>query len=76
MLYGLFITLGAVTLEDSTANRFPAWEDLRRVLLYAVGENCGYRQMLHVWRIEAFWQMFRKPEWGAMERKGLSAPAP
>jgi cellulose synthase/poly-beta-1,6-N-acetylglucosamine synthase-like glycosyltransferase len=76
VLYGLFITLGAVTLEDSTANRFPAWEDLRRVLLYAVGENCGYRQMLHVWRIEAFAQVFRKPEWGAMERKGFSAPVP
>jgi cellulose synthase/poly-beta-1,6-N-acetylglucosamine synthase-like glycosyltransferase len=76
VLYGLFITLGAVTLEDSTANRFPAWEDLRRVLLYAVGENCGYRQMLHVWRIEAFWQVFRKPEWGTMERKGFTAPPP
>lgn len=76
VLYGLFLTLGAVMLEDATANRFPAWEDLRRVMLYALGENCGYRQLLHVWRVEAYWHVFRKPQWGTMERKGFSAPAP
>lgn len=76
VLYGLFLTLGAVLLEDATVNRFPAWEDLRRVLLYALGENCGYRQLLHLWRIEGFWYVFRKPEWGTMQRKGFTAQAP
>jgi cellulose synthase/poly-beta-1,6-N-acetylglucosamine synthase-like glycosyltransferase len=76
VLYGLIVTLGAIRLEDTTANRFPGWEDLRRVLLYALGENCGYRQLLHVWRIEGFWQLLRKPEWGAMERKGFAPPTP
>jgi hypothetical protein len=72
VLYGLVLTLGSIALEDATSNRFPAWDDLRRVLLYALAENLGYRQLLHVWRLEGIWQLTRKAEWGAMERKGLS----
>jgi cellulose synthase/poly-beta-1,6-N-acetylglucosamine synthase-like glycosyltransferase len=73
VLYGLFLTLGAIMLEDVSANRFPAWEDLRRMLLYAVGENCGYRQLLHVWRIEAFRDVVRKPSFEVMAHKGFSS---
>jgi hypothetical protein len=81
ILYGLVLTLGAAALEDATTNRHPAWSDLRRILLYAVVESLGYRQLMHIWRIEGFWQVLRKTEWGTMERKGLSetlpiAPAP
>jgi cellulose synthase/poly-beta-1,6-N-acetylglucosamine synthase-like glycosyltransferase len=81
ILYGLVLTLGAAALEDATTNRHPAWSDLRRILLYAIVESLGYRQLMHIWRIEGFWQVLRKTEWGTMERKGLSetlpiAPAP
>lgn len=76
VLYGLVLTLGAAALEDATANRYPAWSELRRILLYAVGENFGYRQLLHVWRLEGIWQLIQKSEWGAMERKGLSGLEP
>jgi len=71
--YGLILTLGAVALEDASANRFPGWSDLRRVLLFAIGENLGYRQVQHLWRLEAFWQLIRKAGWGTMERKGFTA---
>jgi cellulose synthase/poly-beta-1,6-N-acetylglucosamine synthase-like glycosyltransferase len=74
--YGLVLTLGAVALEDASASRFPGWNDLGRVLLCAVGENLGYRQLQHLWRIEGFWQLITKAEWGAMERKGFGAPGP
>lgn len=74
VLYGLILTLGAAVLEDATTNRHPSWADLRRTMLYAVGENFGYRQLGHLWRIEGLWQLVRKAEWGAMERKGLSRP--
>lgn len=76
VLYGLFLTLSAITLEDATPNRHPAWSDLGRMMLYALGENLGYRQVMHVWRTEGFWQLIRKAEWGAMERKGLSGQEP
>jgi cellulose synthase/poly-beta-1,6-N-acetylglucosamine synthase-like glycosyltransferase len=72
ILYGLVLTLGAAALEDATTNRYPAWSDLRRILRYAVAESLGYRQLLHIWRLEGFLQLIRKTEWGTMERKGLS----
>jgi cellulose synthase/poly-beta-1,6-N-acetylglucosamine synthase-like glycosyltransferase len=76
ILYGLILTLGAAALEDATTNRHPAWSDLRRILLYAVMESLGYRQLMHIWRIEGFWQVIRKTEWGTMERRGLSGTVP
>ncbi|HWG60108.1 MAG TPA: glycosyltransferase [Streptosporangiaceae bacterium] len=74
ILYGLVITMGAAVLEDATANPHPAWSSLWRIVLYAVGESFGYRQLGHLWRVEGLWQLVRKSEWGAMERKGLSRP--
>ena len=74
VLYGLILTLGAAVLEDATTNRHPSWADLRRITLYAVAENFGYRQLGHLWRIEGLCQLARKADWGAMERKGLSRP--
>jgi hypothetical protein len=29
------------------------------VLVFALGENLGYRQLLDVWRLEGFWQLVR-----------------
>ena len=72
VLYGLLLTLGSIMLEDATVNRFPAWEDLRRMLLYALAENCGYRQLLHVWRIQSFWDVVRKPAVQPIARKGFA----
>jgi cellulose synthase/poly-beta-1,6-N-acetylglucosamine synthase-like glycosyltransferase len=74
VLYGLILTLGAIAIEEAGANEFPGWDDLRRVLAYAVAENFGYRQVQHVWRLEGIWQLIRKAEWGAMERKGFARP--
>ena len=71
-LYGLVLSLGAVVLEDAAFGRHPAWDDLGRILLYAVAENLGYRQYTHLWKVEGFWQLWRGGGWGTMERKGLS----
>ncbi len=76
ILYGQFLTLGAIALEDATFNRYPAWGDLRRLLGYAFAESFGFRQMLHLWRLEGFWQLVRKSEWGAMDRHGFSDSNP
>ncbi|HET7012461.1 MAG TPA: glycosyltransferase [Streptosporangiaceae bacterium] len=76
ILYGQFLTLGAIALEDATFNRYPAWGDLRRLLGYAFAESFGFRQMMHLWRLEGFWQLIRKSEWGAMDRRGFSGSSP
>mgnify|MGYP000026377252 FL=1 len=72
VLFGLFLSLGAIALEDLGFGRHPGWDDLGRVVLFAILENLGYRQLNHVWRLEGFWQLVRGGEWGAMERKGLA----
>lgn len=74
VLYGLFLTVGAVALEDATFQRFRGWDDLGRVLLFAVCESFGYRQLMHLWRMGGIWQLIRKAEWGAMDRRGFSEP--
>lgn len=75
ILYGICLSLSAVVLEDVSFGRHPGWESLGRVLLFAVIENLGYRQIVHLWRIEGLWQFCRRADqWGAMERRGLGAP--
>jgi cellulose synthase/poly-beta-1,6-N-acetylglucosamine synthase-like glycosyltransferase len=76
VLYGLILSFGAIALEDATFGRHPGWDQLGRILLYAVLENCGYRQISHVWKMEGIWDVIHGGEWGAMERKGLGATEP
>jgi cellulose synthase/poly-beta-1,6-N-acetylglucosamine synthase-like glycosyltransferase len=76
VLYGLILSFGAIALEDASFARHPGWDQLGRILLFAVLENAGYRQLGHVWRLEGFWQWVRKGEWGAMERTGLGQAEP
>ena len=74
VLYGLVLSLGAIALEDASFGRHPGWDDLGRLVAFALLENAGYRQLSHLWRLEGFWQLVRGGEWGSMERRGFSAP--
>jgi hypothetical protein len=48
--------------------------DLGRLLIGAVLENFGFRQLTVWWRVRAFWEYLRGDlSWGAMERKGVGA---
>ncbi len=74
VLFGLLLSLGAIALEDASFGRHPGWAQLGRIILFAVLENAGFRQLSHLWRLEGFWQLVRGGEWGAMERKGFAPP--
>jgi cellulose synthase/poly-beta-1,6-N-acetylglucosamine synthase-like glycosyltransferase len=76
VLYGLILSFGAIAIEDASFGRHPGWDQLSRIMLFAILENFGYRQLGHLWRIEGFWQLIRRGEWGAMERTGFSQPGP
>jgi cellulose synthase/poly-beta-1,6-N-acetylglucosamine synthase-like glycosyltransferase len=73
ILYGLLLSFGALALEDASSGQYPGWDDLGRVMLFAVLENLGYRQLLHVWRLEGFWQLVRGSKWNPMVRRDPSA---
>lgn len=74
--YGVLISVLSLVLEQDEIERFSRVRDLWMVLLIAIAENFGFRQICSVWRIRGFIQHFRgmKPTWGTMERRGFSTP--
>jgi cellulose synthase/poly-beta-1,6-N-acetylglucosamine synthase-like glycosyltransferase len=76
VLYGLILSFGAIAIEDASFGRHPGWDQLGRIMLFATLENAGYRQLGHLWRLEGFWQLVRRGEWGAMERTGFAQSEP
>jgi hypothetical protein len=42
------------------------------LLLAAIVENFGYRQLNNFWRIKGYWQFLRRRHhWGTMTRRGF-----
>ena len=58
-VYGTFLSVGSVVLEEITFRRYPRMGDLMRLLWYAVLENFGYRQMIVLYRVQGFVQYMR-----------------
>lgn len=72
-LAGMMVSLATLILEELSFGTYPTWRDLRRMFLYAVVDNLGYRQMTLIWRIKGMWSFLRgQKQWGAMTRKGFS----
>lgn len=77
LLFGVFLSVSAVLLEEISFRRYPSWMDLTKLIVFAILENFGQRQMLSLFKIEAFWQVFRRQRaWGRMERSGFKDPRP
>lgn len=76
VMYMVLVSVLAVLLEDIAFRRYPRVADLGWLLVGAVLENFGYRQLTVWWRVRAFWEYFRGDQtWGAMERRGVGARA-
>jgi cellulose synthase/poly-beta-1,6-N-acetylglucosamine synthase-like glycosyltransferase len=76
LMYMVLVSALAVLLEDLAFRRYPTVRDLGRLLVGAVLENFGYRQITVWWRVLAFWEYLRGDlSWGAMERRGVAARA-
>ena len=72
IMYMVLVSALAVLLEDIAFRRYPSVLDLGRLLIGAVLENFGFRQLTVWWRVRAFWEYWRGDlSWGAMERKGM-----
>ncbi|HVA13027.1 MAG TPA: glycosyltransferase [Stellaceae bacterium] len=70
--YGVFLSVGALILEEMELRRFPLARDLLVLAVVAVIENFGYRQLNNFWRIAGFWQYLRGAQgWGQMTRIGF-----
>jgi cellulose synthase/poly-beta-1,6-N-acetylglucosamine synthase-like glycosyltransferase len=65
LFYGGFLSIGAVLLEELTYRRYPRFRDLMTLLMFAVLENIGYRQVILYYRFQGvvrFLTGFRKWE--------------
>ena len=72
ILYGMFLSIAAVLLEEISFRRYPGWIDLTKLLAYSVIENFGYRQILSAIKVKAFWDAIRRRRaWGEMQRRGF-----
>jgi cellulose synthase/poly-beta-1,6-N-acetylglucosamine synthase-like glycosyltransferase len=72
ILYGMFLSVAAILLEEISFRRYPGWVDLTKLLAYSVIENFGYRQLLSAMKVKAFWDAIRRRRaWGDMPRRGF-----
>lgn len=73
-LYGVFLSVAAVLLEEISFRRYPGWIDLTKLIAFGILENFGYRQVLSAFKVKSFWDFLRRRRaWGRMERKGFQS---
>ena len=73
-VFGVFISVSSLILEELELRRFPRARDLAILFLIAVLENFGYRQLNSLWRVEGWWRFLRgtRGQWGTMTRQGFT----
>lgn len=72
LLLGVLLSVSALALEEFNFRRHRQARDALRLLLFAVWENVGYRQLNDFWRLQAFVDLAGGGRhWGDMQRRGL-----
>lgn len=73
-VFGVFLSVGSLILEELELRRYPKASYLLVLLLAAIAENFGYRQINAVWRVQGWWQYLRKRiHWEKPVRKGFAS---
>jgi cellulose synthase/poly-beta-1,6-N-acetylglucosamine synthase-like glycosyltransferase len=71
-LLGILLSVAALALEEFSFRRHPSGREVARLVLYAIVENVGYRQLNDLWRLFAFVELARrKHTWGVQRRRGI-----
>jgi cellulose synthase/poly-beta-1,6-N-acetylglucosamine synthase-like glycosyltransferase len=77
VLYGVFLSIAAILLEEISFRRYPGWLDLTKLVVFGILENFGYRQLNAVFKVKAFWDVIRRRRaWGKMDRAGFRVEEP
>jgi cellulose synthase/poly-beta-1,6-N-acetylglucosamine synthase-like glycosyltransferase len=73
LLLGILLSVSALALEELSFRRHTSNREAARLLLYAVLDNLGYRQLNDVYRGLGLLDFLRrgKHSWGEMERRGI-----
>lgn len=69
---GLLLSVAGVLLEQISYRMYPRVSQMFRLVLIAIAENFGYRQLNAWWRIVGLyrWATQKEGSWGSMKRKG------
>jgi len=71
ILFGIIVSLTSLLIAERDAEYFGPRE-LCRLILYAVVENFGLRQLISFWRVFALFNLiFSHESWGQIKRKGI-----
>lgn len=74
-LYSVFLSVGAIFIEEITYRRYPKLTSVMKLLLYGILENFGYRQINAWWRVQALFQLVSgKNSWGKIARRKFTKP--
>ncbi|WP_284645785.1 glycosyltransferase family 2 protein [Paenibacillus silviterrae] len=71
LIYGSFLSMGAVLLEEWSMRKYPLPSHLIRLFLYSASETFWYRPIMTWWRLIGLFEAIRgkKHGWGDMARK-------
>lgn len=74
--YQMMLSVWAVVLEEATFRVYGSLADFSRMLLFALIEPFGYRQLTVIWRVQGVINALRgRKQWGEMQRRGFGAAA-
>ena len=69
---GIFISVGALVLEEMEMRRFQSARDLLVLTTAAIAENFGYRQLHNIWRVSGWVQfLLGRSNWGTPKREAF-----
>ncbi|MFC5532621.1 glycosyltransferase family 2 protein [Cohnella yongneupensis] len=69
-LLGTTLSLGSILLEQMSFRKYTSFGDIMRLVLFALLENLGYRQITILFRIEGIFKYRRgRHAWGSIKRQ-------
>lgn len=76
-LFGTFISMAAVFLEDLSYHRYRRGRELALLLLFALVEHFPYRQLVNLFRLQGILDFLRgETRWGQSGRRGFAEARP
>ena len=69
---GFLLSVSALLLEEMSFHLYPRFSQMGVLVVVALAENLGYRQLVTVWRLVGLvrWMRGARSSWGTMTRKG------
>ena len=72
--YGLVLTVFTLVMEELTYHRYEGKGDILALVVWALVESFGYRQLTVWWRLRGLGKfLLGRTDWGAMQRRGFQS---